>query len=205
MVVPPPDHGRDGPTEDGQMHATTHGATTDHTNDVPIDERLAMAFDEHAAALRRYALHIARDPDAADDIVADAFARLFTEAQADRWPKRVGPWLYRVAWNLAMSRGRRMTVAARVNRQMRASFRERVVDSPESLVIRREVGSELDRAVSTLSPDARTAVLLAAEGFDGAAIAATIGRSYAATRTLLCRSRGILRVALAASRASSSA
>ena len=43
--------------------------------------------------------------------------------------------------------------------------------------------------LADLDPVARTALLLAAEGFSGAEIAAAIGRSESATRTLLCRTR----------------
>lgn len=178
------------------MHPINLQTATDSA--APSDARLVMAYTDHAGAVRRSVLRIVRDPDAADDIVADAFTRLLIEAQRDRWPEQVGPWLYRVAFNLSMSRGRHLTVAARVDRHMRVTERDRLADSPESLVIRREVGRELGRAVDALRPDARAAVLLAAEGFDGNAIAAIIGRSYAATRTLLCRSRASLRSSLTA-------
>lgn len=184
------------------MHPIIQQTATDVAAGDHSDTRLVMAYTDHAAAVRRSVLRVVRDPDAADDIVADAFTRLLIEAQRDRWPVQVGPWLYRVAWNLAMSRGRHMTVVARVGRQLCAADRDRLADSPESLVLRREIGLELGRAVDALRPDARAAVLLAAEGFDGNAIAAIIGRSYAATRTLLCRSRARLRTSLAANEAS---
>lgn len=177
------------------MDPSTQQAATDSA--AASNGRVVTAYTDHAAAIRRYILRIVRDPDATDDIVADAFTRLLIEAQRDRWPQQVGPWLYRVARNLTMSRGRHLTIAARVDRQMRVGERDRLADSPESLVIRREVGLELGHAVDALRPDARTVVLLAAEGYDGNAIATIIGRSYAATRTLLCRSRASLRRSLA--------
>ena len=43
--------------------------------------------------------------------------------------------------------------------------------------------------LADLDPGARAALLLASEGFSGAEIATAIGRSEAATRTLLCRTR----------------
>ena len=43
--------------------------------------------------------------------------------------------------------------------------------------------------LADLDPIARAALLLSSEGFSGAEIAAAIGRSDAATRTLLCRTR----------------
>ena len=47
-----------------------------------------------------------------------------------------------------------------------------------------------------LGADARTALLMAANGFNGLEIADAIGRSPNATRTLMCRSRLQLRARL---------
>jgi len=158
--------------------------------------RVADAFERHKSVVRGSVLRMVRDPDVADDLVSEAFTRLLVEAQAARWPDQVLPWLCRVASNLAMSRGRRISVAARADRALQARHLERVVESPETEILSRELSLSINRAVDTLGPDARTAILLAAQGFDGVTIAAAIGRSHAATRTLLCRSRGSLRAAM---------
>jgi DNA-directed RNA polymerase specialized sigma24 family protein len=50
--------------------------------------------------------------------------------------------------------------------------------------------------MASLATDARTALLLSADGFSGEEIAAAIGRSHAATRTLLTRARIRVRLAL---------
>jgi DNA-directed RNA polymerase specialized sigma24 family protein len=68
--------------------------------------------------------------------------------------------------------------------------------SPEDTLMRREASGELAEALRTLRPDARTALLLAAEGFTGREVAAAIGRSEEATRTLMCRARMQLRTTL---------
>jgi DNA-directed RNA polymerase specialized sigma24 family protein len=88
-----------------------------------------------------------------------------------------------------MSRGRRLQVGARVDRVLQARFRDRLSDSPDIEVLKRERQGDLDRALALLGSDARVALLLAAHGFDGATIAVTIGRTEAATRTLMCRAR----------------
>ena len=51
----------------------------------------------------------------------------------------------------------------------------------------------LDDALAELDLDARTALVMAANGFKGIEIADAIGRSGTATRTLMCRSRLQLR------------
>ncbi|HXS71559.1 MAG TPA: sigma factor-like helix-turn-helix DNA-binding protein, partial [Patescibacteria group bacterium] len=57
----------------------------------------------------------------------------------------------------------------------------------------REWSSEVADALGTLSEESRTALLLAAQGFVGREIADAIGRSEAATRTLMCRARQQMR------------
>ena len=47
-----------------------------------------------------------------------------------------------------------------------------------------------------LSPVERTALILASRGFSGREVAATIGKSELATRSLMCRARSKLRTEL---------
>jgi DNA-directed RNA polymerase specialized sigma24 family protein len=72
----------------------------------------------------------------------------------------------------------------------------RVVESAESDVIGRERATALEAALGRLSPDARSALLLSANGFSGEEIAGAIGRSHAATRALLTRARIRMRLEL---------
>jgi RNA polymerase sigma factor (sigma-70 family) len=156
-------------------------------------EKTEAAYGRHASEINGFLIRAVRDVDVAADLLADAFTKLLIEERAGRWPDQPRAWLYRVASNLVMSRGRHLQVAKRVDRVLYAGQRGRVADSPDSEVLNRERRSEMDRALATLGPDARTALLLAAQGFDGATIATTIGRTSSATRTLMCRSRMQLR------------
>jgi DNA-directed RNA polymerase specialized sigma subunit, sigma24 homolog len=158
-----------------------------------VGSQTGAAYERHAADVNGFLVRVVRDVEAAADLLADAFTRLLLEERAGRWPDQPRAWLYRVASNLAMSRGRHLQVANRVDRVLHAGWRDRVADSPDAEVLRRERRGDLDRALAVLGPDARTALLLAAQGFDGATIATTIGRTEAATRTLMCRSRLRLR------------
>lgn len=151
------------------------------------------AYERHAAEVHGFLVRTVRNGDVAADLLADAFTKLLVEERGGRWPDHPRAWLYRVASNLAMSRGRRLQVAARVDRALQARHQDRVSGLPDAEVLRREQRSDLDRALAVLGADARVALLLAAQGFDGATIAATIGRTEAATRTLMCRSRLRLR------------
>jgi DNA-directed RNA polymerase specialized sigma24 family protein len=69
-----------------------------------------------------------------------------------------------------------------------------IAPSPEAGVMLRERAAEIDRVLDGLSADARLALLMSGRGFAGSEIAAAIGRSGAATRTLICRARARVRV-----------
>ncbi len=64
---------------------------------------------------------------------------------------------------------------------------------PEVAYLVHERDADLGIALGELGEDARTALLMAANGFNGMEIAEAIGRSGNATRTLMCRSRLQLR------------
>lgn len=150
-------------------------------------------YERYSSEINGFLVRAVRDVDVAADLLADAFTRLFLEERAGRWPDQPRAWLYRVASNLVMSRGRHLQVVNRADRVLYLRHRDRVADAPDAEVLDRERRSDLDRALATLGRDARTALLLAAQGFDGATIATTIGRTENATRTLMCRARVQLR------------
>lgn len=158
-----------------------------------IGTRTGEAYERHAGELHGFLVRTVRDPESAADLLADVFTRLFVEERDGRWPDQLRGWLYRVATNLAMSRGRHLQVVARVDRVLQARYAEPRDSSPDMEVLRRERRGDLDRALEHLPSDARTALLLAAQGFDGRSISQAIGRTEVATRALLCRSRIRLR------------
>ena len=151
------------------------------------------AYQAHARDLNAFARSLVRDRETAEDVVAEAYLRLVRETHAGRTPDDVRRWLYRVTSNLVLSRGRRISVAQR--------FLGRLVDrrhgeSPESRHLRLAIDPALREAVLALPPDARVAVVMAARGASGREIAEAIGRSEAATRTLLTRARQRVRARL---------
>ncbi len=180
------------------LNIDSEAAVTDPVRLVPGGIGLAGAqtgdaYARHAGEINGFLIRAVRDIEVAADLLADAFTKLLVEERGGRWPDQPRAWLYRVASNLVMSRGRHLQVSNRVDRVLHARERGRVSDSPDVEVLRRERRGDLDQALAKLGLDARTALLLAAQGFDGATIAVTIGRTEVATRTLMCRSRLRLR------------
>ena len=148
------------------------------------------AFIEHHAALQRRLTVICRDAEAAQDLAQEAFLRLADQVEAGRIPDDPGAWLHRVGRNLAMSRGRHLQVVDRRNGELP---RPGVETGPEETAIERETASAAVRALGGLSVSEQQALVMAAYGCGGSEIAASIGRTPGATRTLLCRARGRLR------------
>jgi RNA polymerase sigma factor (sigma-70 family) len=159
------------------------------TSTVPFDSQAVViaAFEAYHAELYNFLRRSTRDESVAEDLTQ--------EVGAGRTPENMRAWLYRVASNLAISRGRRRTtVFAWISRYGQSA--EDVAESPESVVLGRVRYAALDAAMAALPADARIALLLSAEGFSGEQIADTIGRSHGATRTLLSRARVRVRLDL---------
>ncbi len=74
---------------------------------------IATAWSDHHEELYAFLVRTTRDPETAEDLLAEAFLRLTREVRADRTPDHIRAWLYRVAANLAMSRARRIASGLR--------------------------------------------------------------------------------------------
>lgn len=154
------------------------------------DALIECAYRVHAGPLLRRLTASTRDPAAAEDVTQEAFLRLVIEVRAGHVPDDIGAWLHRVGQNLVTSRGRRLTVARRRNAELE---RPDSTPSPELLTVEAETNRSLRAALWELGPMDRRALILAAEGYRGPEIARSMGRTDAATRTLLCRARNKLR------------
>ena len=177
MATAPPDEPRLQP-----LRRTQPGAESDAT--------LTEAYTAWHEPLLGFLASATRDREAAEDLLQETFLRLVSEVRAGRTPTDLRPWLYRVASNLVISRARRRAVAGRWLSQL---VQRGSGEAADAEMLREERRGDLQRLLERLAPDARVALLLAAHGFSGAEVAATIGRSDAATRVLMYRSRLRLR------------
>jgi RNA polymerase sigma-70 factor (ECF subfamily) len=153
------------------------------------DALVVAAWTAHHAEVFAFLVRTTRDPEVAEDLLQEAYLRLTREVRADRTPDNTRAWLYRVGANLAVSRGRRLSAAFRGIVRIRSTAPPMTTQTPEAGYLAREGRANLVGVLADLDPGARAALLLSSEGFSGAEIAAAIGRSEAATRTLLCRTR----------------
>ena len=139
-------------------------------------------FERHRDELYRAAYRVCRDPETAEDLVQEALLRLMLEIDTRGAPENMRAWLHRVVNNLAISLGRHAAVEQEVRGRPRAPRR---AGNPggDRPGIRGPSGARVGPADAARG--ARTALVLAASGYAGAEIAAAIGRSDCATRTMM--------------------
>jgi RNA polymerase sigma-70 factor (ECF subfamily) len=159
---------------------------------IAVAESVAGAYSAYHAELGAFLRRVIREPEAADDLAQEAFLRLQRALLGGRGPDNTRAWLYRVAANLAISRGRRLAVARR-HPPGSTDLLSASECSPEDRALAAERWRGVDGALASLSAEARLGLTLAAQGFSGREIATLIGRSEVATRTMLCRTRLRLR------------
>lgn len=153
-------------------------------------QTVEAAYLEHHAALVRHLTTMTRDPDVAEDLAQEAFLRLSRAIETGRAPDDTAAWLHRVGMNLATSRGRHLQV---VDRRSAELPRPSEAADPSDIVVEGELAQAVGAVLVELSRSEQDALLLAAHGYGGPEIAARIGRTPGATRTLLCRARGKVR------------
>ncbi|HXI82273.1 MAG TPA: sigma-70 family RNA polymerase sigma factor [Verrucomicrobiae bacterium] len=159
----------------------------------PVDAEVTTVFLANQAALERYARSLTRDEDAAADICQDVFIRLLVVARSGRMPDVPAAWMRRVAHNCFVSSARQTTTRTRILERFVESD---VSVSTEDAVVRRERDHHVRRALESVRPFEREAIVLAAEGYPSAEIGQALGRTAMAARTLLCRARGQVRAQL---------
>lgn len=161
------------------------------SRDAMADEWVRSAYDTHSARIYGLAISASRDADVAADITQESFLRLLAEVRRGRYPNDAGAWLYRVASNLLLSRGRRLTVARRFAHKV--VMPETTAETPESVALGYAEHRALGSALGRLNRLQRAALIMAAQGLTSDEIGAHLGKSSGAIRTVLFRARRQLR------------
>jgi RNA polymerase sigma-70 factor, ECF subfamily len=121
---------------------------------------LGVIYDRHYLPVLRFAQRVLRDSSEAEDVTQEAFLTASRVAGAFDGRPSCRPWLYGIVSRLMLHRGRGRTRLTRFLSRL-VSQPQEASTSPHEHVARRESGSELDRALATLSPEKRIVILLA--------------------------------------------
>lgn len=155
---------------------------------------LQCLVERHNSAAWRLAWRLTGDAGDAEDLVQDAFARLWR--QAGRWQSGqagVGAWLHRTITNLAIDRSRRKRP------QPMADLPDSVDPAPlaDAVVAQADLAGRIQACVQALPERQRAAVVLTYwEGMTGPMAAETLLISPKAFESLLIRARTALKAVL---------
>jgi RNA polymerase sigma-70 factor (ECF subfamily) len=139
--------------------------------------------------------HMLRAPEEARDVVQEAFIQAFVKLETFRGSSAFYTWLYRIAFNVSVSRKRRQRAVLSLDRTRDLSGEEPLdVASPAERMERGERAVQVRRAMAALSEEHRTILVLREiEGFDYDQIADALDVAVGTVRSRLHRARAQLR------------
>jgi len=152
--------------------------------------------------------HLVHDRDQAEDLVQDVFLRVYRARHSYTPGAKFSTWLFTIANNVASNarRDQSRRKEVRVNHSMSSDTSAEPLDRialaasglmPTRQFDKAEMAEVVRQAIDKLSDRQRLAVLLSKfEGMSYADIAATMGMSVQAIKSLLSRARGNLRIHL---------
>lgn len=161
------------------------------------DQRgLEALVERHELRALRTAYHVTRDPEAARDVVADAFLAVFEHIGGCDPDRSFEPWLLRIVVNRAISITRRGNRYQTVLALLRRAPERR---DPEAEVLQNELHSLLAEALRSLPARERAALSMRYFlDLDEREIAESLGWPLGTVKTRLHRGRAHLRKKLEA-------
>jgi len=168
--------------------------------DGPTLGRDALAF---ADPLYNLARHLAGNTADAEDLVQDTYRRAIQAANQFTPGSNLKAWLFRILRNTFISSYRKQrhnpTVGGLNTVDSNApelAHEEWLQGDLELHRLRHVVGEEIERALMTLSEDARTVILLDLEGLTEVEVAHVVGCAVGTVKSRLARARAALRLQL---------
>jgi RNA polymerase sigma-70 factor (ECF subfamily) len=118
--------------------------------------------------LLRLVSRLVRDPAEAEDVVQEAFIKAYRALAGFRGDSAFYTWLYRIAINAAKNwlaaNGRRAPTSTELDNEDAESYGEsdllRDVDTPERLLMTKQIGETVNNALAELSGELRAAISL---------------------------------------------
>lgn len=158
-------------------------------------EAFGALYDRHFDAVYRYVFYRVRNEAEAEDVTSDVFMKALRAIRRYE-PRQVFlAWLYRIARNAVIDRGRRLANRTQVTFEDALSHgaSDRVVDPNESLLAGSDA-TALRTAIRSLTPLQQEVIVLRyVEGLDTAEICKITGRRDGTIRGIEFRALGALR------------
>jgi RNA polymerase sigma-70 factor, ECF subfamily len=182
------------------------GAMTDRDIDQQLVERVQRgdkaAFDllvsKYQRKIFRLLSRLIRDQAEVEDVAQEAFIKAYRALPNFRGDSAFYTWLYRIAINTAknhlVSRGRRAPTTTEADIEEAETFDDgdhlRDLNTPESMLLTKQVGEAVNRAIDQLPEDLRTAIVLREiEGLSYEEIAESMNCPIGTVRSRIFRAR----------------
>src|SRR3954471_367847 len=162
---------------------------------VPTWEQIV---DLHSDRVYRLALRLTGNRHDAEDLTQEVFVRVF-RSLATYTPGTFEGWIHRITTNLFLDQARRkQRIRFDALSDERADRLTSSSPSPDTAYADRTFDDDIERALATLPPDFRAAVVLCdVEGLSYEEIADILGAKLGTVRSRIHRGRAMLRTALA--------
>ena len=178
-------------------------STDERTDQQAIEAVLAGEINAFETLVRRYQdrlfntlAHLLCDRHEAEEVVQDTMLQAYSKLSNFHGRSSFYTWLYRVAFNLAMSRKRKRHPKVSLNeiQTNHGLDPESPIAAPDSSLLEEETASRVQQALRSLQKEFRAVMVLREmEGCDYATISEMLDIPIGTVRSRLSRGRGMLR------------
>ncbi len=165
------------------------------TDEVPTWDEIV---ERHSERVYRLAYRLTGNRFDAEDLTQEVFVRVF-RSLGTYTPGTFEGWLHRITTNLFLDQARRkQRIRFDALSEERADRLSSTTPAPDDAVVDRTFDDDVERALATLPPDFRAAVVLCdVEGLAYEEIAEILDAKLGTVRSRIHRGRAMLRAALA--------
>ena len=127
-----------------------------------------LLVEKYQRKLARLVSRLVRDPGEAEDVTQEAFIKAYRALPSFRGDSAFYTWLYRIGINTAknflVATGRRAPTSTEVDAEEAEGFESSEllhdINTPESLLLSKEIGSTVNAAIESLPEELRSAIQL---------------------------------------------